>query len=166
MSQSYGSAIRGERIRQHLSQGRLAELAGISRRHLASLEKGANVSIDLLRAVATALGMTDIGLGEGLTAHSPAPAVQIGRLLRFAEGIEIEARRLTSIAADLRAITGARVGKSVRNDTPPPEVSDEVAQLVDLMVKFARDAVALSDGDTIRLERDAIALLRKRSNTA
>jgi transcriptional regulator with XRE-family HTH domain len=166
MSQGYGRIIREERVRQHLSQGRLAELAGISRRHLASLEKEANVSIDLLRAVATALGITDIGLGEGLTAHSPAAAVQTGRLLRFAEGIEIEARRLTSIAAELRSIAGTGVGKSVRNDTPSPEVSDEVAQLVDLMVSFARDAGALSDGDTIRFERDAIALLRKRSNTA
>ncbi len=44
--------------------------------------------------------------------------------------------RLAAAADDLQTFASSGVGKSIRNDTPSHEVSDEVAQLVDLMVRL------------------------------
>ena len=59
-----GNTVREARIRKGFTQARLAKLAGVSRRHLAALEKGANVSINILQRVATVLELTEIPLGE------------------------------------------------------------------------------------------------------
>lgn len=47
-----------------LSQQRLAHIAGVSRRHLAALEKGANVSVAVLYRIASALNLTQVSIGE------------------------------------------------------------------------------------------------------
>src|SRR5260370_22734943 len=58
-----GETVRSTRIRRGLTQAKLARLAGVSRRHLAALEKGANVSVNVLRKVAAVLDLTEIDLG-------------------------------------------------------------------------------------------------------
>jgi transcriptional regulator with XRE-family HTH domain len=58
-----GETVRSTRIRRGLTQAKLARLAGVSRRHLAALEKGANVSVNVLRKVASVLDLTEIDLG-------------------------------------------------------------------------------------------------------
>lgn len=64
-----GEAVREGRIRKGLTQARLARLAGVSRRHLAALEKGANVSINVLKKVAGVLELRQIELGD-MSLHS------------------------------------------------------------------------------------------------
>ena len=59
-----GESVREARIRKGLTQARLAKLAGVSRRHLAALEKGANVSVNILQRVAAVLELTEIQLGD------------------------------------------------------------------------------------------------------
>lgn len=59
-----GETVREARIRKNLTQARLAKLAGVSRRHLAALEKGANVSVSILQRVATVLDLTEIHIGD------------------------------------------------------------------------------------------------------
>src|ERR1700754_4378115 len=59
-----GETVRAARIRKNLTQARLAKLAGVSRRHLAALEKGANVSVSILQRVAAVLDLTEIHLGD------------------------------------------------------------------------------------------------------
>jgi transcriptional regulator with XRE-family HTH domain len=59
-----GDTVREARIRKNLTQARLAKLAGVSRRHLAALEKGANVSVGILQRVAAVLDLTEIHLGD------------------------------------------------------------------------------------------------------
>lgn len=59
-----GETVREARIRKNLTQARLAKLAGVSRRHLAALEKGANVSVNILQRVAHVLELTEIHLGD------------------------------------------------------------------------------------------------------
>jgi XRE family aerobic/anaerobic benzoate catabolism transcriptional regulator len=55
---AFGERIRGERARRGMSRKLLAQHAGISERYLAQLEGGkGNVSIVLLRHIATALGL-------------------------------------------------------------------------------------------------------------
>src|SRR4051812_22715079 len=58
-----GQQVRESRIRKNLTQARLARLAGVSRRHLAALEKGANVSVLVLKKVAGVLDLKEIQLG-------------------------------------------------------------------------------------------------------
>ena len=59
-----GDTVREARIRKNLTQARLAKLAGVSRRHLAALEKGANVSVSILQRVAAVLELTEIQIGD------------------------------------------------------------------------------------------------------
>jgi transcriptional regulator with XRE-family HTH domain len=59
-----GDTVREARIRKNLTQARLAKLAGVSRRHLAALEKGANVSVSILQRVAAVLDLNEIHLGD------------------------------------------------------------------------------------------------------
>src|SRR5438874_4602128 len=59
-----GDVVRETRIKKGLTQAHLARLAGVSRRHLAALEKGANVSVAVLRKVAAVLDLKEIQLGE------------------------------------------------------------------------------------------------------
>jgi transcriptional regulator with XRE-family HTH domain len=59
-----GQTVRDARLRKRLTQARLAKMAGVSRRHLAALEKGANVSVNILQRVALVLDLTEIPLGE------------------------------------------------------------------------------------------------------
>jgi transcriptional regulator with XRE-family HTH domain len=65
-----GETVRATRLERGLTQARLAKLAGVSRRHLAALEKGANVSVAVLRKVASVLELSEISLGE-LTVKTP-----------------------------------------------------------------------------------------------
>jgi len=59
-----GDIVRETRIKKGLTQAHLARLAGVSRRHLAALEKGANVSVAVLRKVARVLDLQEIQLGD------------------------------------------------------------------------------------------------------
>lgn len=59
-----GNTVREARIRKGLTQAKLAKLAGVSRRHLAALEKGANVSVNILQRVAAVLELTEITIGD------------------------------------------------------------------------------------------------------
>src|ERR1051326_346430 len=58
-----GAVVRETRLKKGLTQAKLARLAGVSRRHLAALEKGANVSVLVLKKVASVLDLTQIQLG-------------------------------------------------------------------------------------------------------
>ena len=64
-----GETVRSARIKKGFTQAKLARLAGVSRRHLAALEKGANVSVAVVKKVASVLDLTDINLGP-LVLHS------------------------------------------------------------------------------------------------
>jgi transcriptional regulator with XRE-family HTH domain len=61
-----GDIVRETRIKKGLTQAHLARLAGVSRRHLAALEKGANVSVNVLKKVAAVLDLQEIELGDEL----------------------------------------------------------------------------------------------------
>src|SRR5687768_15035125 len=55
-----GQSVRDARLKKGFTQARLAKMAGVSRRHLAALEKGANVSVSILQRVAVVLELTEI----------------------------------------------------------------------------------------------------------
>ena len=61
----FGERIRSLRQNRGLSQERLAEVAGIHRTYLSSLERGErNVSLDNIYAIAAALGISPAELFE------------------------------------------------------------------------------------------------------
>ncbi len=103
-----GDTIRESRIRKGLTQAKLARLAGVSRRHLAALEKGANVSVAVLRKVATVLELTEIHLG-GLSLRSGTPelpSVNMPLLTDTIREARAEALRAETMLARAEGILG------------------------------------------------------------
>jgi transcriptional regulator with XRE-family HTH domain len=112
-----GEAVREARIRKGLTQARLARLAGVSRRHLAALEKGANVSIAVLKKVATVLELHDIQLGD-LVLHSGTadqPTVNMPMLIDAMREARAEAVRTQAILVRAEGLLGV-VGNSAMGD--------------------------------------------------
>ena len=72
MSREVGRIIRSARKREGLSQARLAELAGMSRRQLASIENGANTSLRVADRLAEVLRIEELPLGRA-TARAQLP---------------------------------------------------------------------------------------------
>lgn len=108
-----GETIRASRIKKGLTQARLARLAGVSRRHLAALEKGANVSVLVLKKVAFVLDLTEIDLGTlslVTTKVGDAP-VNLPLLADTVREAHTEAQRAQSLLARAEGLlTGARSG--------------------------------------------------------
>lgn len=96
-----GETVRATRIKRGLTQAGLARMAGVSRRHLAALEKGANVSINVLRKVASVLELTDVSLGDGLTVQtgSSTSAVNMPLLADAIREARADAVRTQSLLA-------------------------------------------------------------------
>jgi transcriptional regulator with XRE-family HTH domain len=63
-----GECIRNARKRRRLTQARCAKIAGVSRRHLAAMERGSNITVLVLIKIAQAVGLSDISTGA-LTLH-------------------------------------------------------------------------------------------------
>src|ERR1043165_5621108 len=165
-----GQIIRAARIKQGLTQARLARLAGVSRRHLAALEKGANVSVLVLKKVAAVLELTEIDLGEvTLKTTRPAAAainmpllaetiheahteaLKAQALLARAEGLFGEEKKLgivahfPTLAARVLDVTPRRAGSVADNDV-------NVAQLaISADLKQGEPVRELTDGETVAI---------------
>jgi transcriptional regulator with XRE-family HTH domain len=83
-----GHAIRDQRLRNHLTIADVAALAGISRGMLSKIENGqASTSLDALRRIAHALGVTMSSLFRGF--DTPTGGAQ---LVKRGEGMEVVRR--------------------------------------------------------------------------
>ncbi|HYC59999.1 MAG TPA: helix-turn-helix domain-containing protein [Thermoanaerobaculia bacterium] len=108
-----GETVREARIRKGLTQARLAKLAGVSRRHLAALEKGANVSINILQRVATVLDLTEINLGDlSLRAARSDHAVNMPLLTDTIREARAEAERAQAFLARAETLLASDGGSS------------------------------------------------------
>lgn len=101
-----GEIVRSTRIKRGLTQAHLARLADVSRRHLAALEKGANVSINVLQKVAAVLELAEINLGELTvrTSHSSSNAVNMPLLADTIREAHADAFRVQSLLARAETI--------------------------------------------------------------
>src|SRR3954454_1462707 len=115
-----GQTIRSARIKKGLTQAKLARLAGVSRRHLAALEKGANVSVLVLKKVASVLDLTDIDLGP-LLLHSGKQTGTHVNMLILAETIR-EAHADALRAQSLLAEAEDMMDESKKRDFGPKAV--------------------------------------------
>lgn len=107
-----GETVREARTRKGLTQAKLAKLAGVSRRHLAALEKGANVSIQILQRVASVLELTQIHLGDlSLSAgEREASTVNMPLLTDTIREARAEAERAQAILARAENMLGFERG--------------------------------------------------------
>jgi transcriptional regulator with XRE-family HTH domain len=117
-----GDVVRETRIKKGLTQAKLARLAGVSRRHLAALEKGANVSVLVLKKVASVLDLTHIELG-GLELRADAPVSNGVNVAIVADAIRearSDARRTEAILARAEGLlgNGKQDGKNVVSRFP------------------------------------------------
>jgi len=102
-----GDTVREARIRKGLTQARLAKLAGVSRRHLAALEKGANVSVSILQRVAAVLELAEIQLGDlSLRSNESDRGVNYPLLTDTIREARAEAERAHAILARAEKILG------------------------------------------------------------
>jgi len=103
-----GETVRATRVKRGFTQAHLADLADVSRRHLAALEKEANVSINVLRKVASVLDLEEIDLGE-LTVQTPRSASSPVNMPLLADTIReahADAFRAQSLLAAAETILG------------------------------------------------------------
>lgn len=114
-----GETVHEARIRKNLTQARLAKLAGVSRRHLAALEKGANVSVSILQRVATVLELTEIQIGD-LSLHSSEAArgINMPLLTDTIREARAEAERAQAILARAESLLGGSGGPRVTAEFP------------------------------------------------
>lgn len=101
-----GETIKEARVRKGLTQARLAKMAGVSRRHLAALEKGANVSVSILQRVATVLELTEIQLGQLSLRSTDIPKVNVPLLTDAIREARAGAERANAILARAEGILG------------------------------------------------------------
>jgi len=141
-----GQTIRAARIKKGLTQARLARLAGVSRRHLAALEKGANVSVLVLKKVASVLELTEIDLGDVTlkTTRPAAPAINMPLLAETIHEAHTEALRTQALISRAEALFGEE--KKLGVVAHFPKLAPRV---LDVMPK--RGAVAESDHNVAQL---------------
>jgi transcriptional regulator with XRE-family HTH domain len=110
-----GQQVRETRIKKNLTQAKLARLAGVSRRHLAALEKGANVSVLVLKKVAGVLDLKEIQLGA-LSIHPGDPdesSINFPLLTDSIREARAEAHRLGELLSTAEGILGGDEGDNV-----------------------------------------------------
>jgi transcriptional regulator with XRE-family HTH domain len=143
-----GEIVRSTRIRRGLTQAKLARLAGVSRRHLAALEKGANVSINVLRKVASVLELAEIDLGGVSLRNSGAGADPNLNVPLLADTIR-EARADASRAQTLLA----RAEGLLASDGDVTDALQLVAQFPRMPIRRVDPTgrgAGIADGDEVR----------------
>ena len=114
-----GETVREARIRKNLTQARLAKLAGVSRRHLAALEKGANVSVGILQRVAAVLELAEIQIGDlSLRSNEAERGINMPLLTDTIREARAEAERAQAILARAENLLGGSGGPRVTAEFP------------------------------------------------
>lgn len=132
-----GDTVREARIRKGLTQARLARLAGVSRRHLAALEKGANVSVLVLRKVASVLDLAEINLGGlMLRASDDKPSVNLHLLADAIRDARVNTSRVDSLLSRADGILGGEA-------SPPPKTAPDGTAVVAQFPRMPARAISL-----------------------
>lgn len=112
-----GDVVRETRIKKGLTQAKLARLAGVSRRHLAALEKGANVSVLVLKKVASVLDLTHIQLGglELRATDAPKNGLNVAVVADAIREARTEVRRSEAVLARAEGLLNGNHKPEVKN---------------------------------------------------
>ena len=154
---SIGAQVREQRIRRNLSDSRLARMAGVSRRHLVELQKGANVTLSITEKVMAALEMETLAFSPDrrltMPASGMAAATYRQQVVAATEQIE------TGVALILTAASTFRQAAS--GESTAPTVSNELATKASaLIADFGNYVNSLDSEDQLEaLQRLASSLL-------
>jgi transcriptional regulator with XRE-family HTH domain len=110
-----GNFVKAARVRKGYTQSKAAALAGISRRHFASIENGENVSVALLIQIAHALDLTDIPIGGAVT------LVQASTVMNMVLDIVEELNKLSERLRDI----GFSMALQSQNAMPDTRLAQE-----------------------------------------
>src|SRR5260370_38303788 len=124
-----GDIVREARTRKGLTQARLARLADVSRRHLAALEKGANVSMLVLEKVATVLELTEIHLGSFSIHRTDSHAFNLPLLADTLRAAHAGAPRAEVMIARAEGIASGDAGKPIPAEAPPKGLTTRFPRL-------------------------------------
>ena len=143
--------IREARISRGITLSELHRVTGVSRRHLAELENGANVSLAIVSQVMDALGITTLDLGGS----KRLLAVDENRrgLLAAAEELEQAGALVFSAAGRMRTIVAAADPR--RHHREEGQESDLVNRAASLVEQFSNTvhAYETNPADMERIER-------------
>jgi transcriptional regulator with XRE-family HTH domain len=98
-----GAALRRTRHARGLSLAKLAKMSGVSRRHCAAAEAGANVTLLIAAKLMRALQMTSIPLGDELTLTGHGQGVDPAVLARVVDDLDQVAAAVQQASGTLRA---------------------------------------------------------------
>jgi len=154
---SIGAQVREERIRRNLSDSRLARLAGVSRRHLVELQKGANVTLSITEKVMAALGIETLAFS--LDRRLTTPAAGIDRAAYRQQIVAATEQMETGVALILTAASTFR--QAAPGESTTPSVSTELATKAStLIAEFGSYVNSLDSEDKLEaLQRLASSLL-------
>ncbi len=125
-----GDIVREARTRKGLTQARLARLADVSRRHLAALEKGANVSMLVLEKVASVLELKDIQLDNFSIHRAGAQTLNLPLLADTLREARAGARRAETMIARAEGIASGDAGaKPIPAEAPAKGVTARFPRL-------------------------------------
>lgn len=162
---SIGPFVCEEKKRQHLTDGKLAKRAGVSRRHLGEMQKGANASLLTALKVMQALGIVELPFHSGERLIAPPKHLDTGALLSAVEQLEQGAALILSAASTVRAAVGASDA-----DRPSDKLAARAASLIDDFGAFVRGLGSEAQFDalenviqTARLPQSANATKRRKT---
>lgn len=167
---SIGAQVREERNRRNLSDSRLARIAGVSRRHLVELQKGANVTLSITEKVMAALEMETLSFSPDH--RLTAPASKMNRAAYRQQIAAATEQMETGVALILTAASAFR--QAAPGESTPPSVSTELATKASaLIAEFGNYVNSLDSEDKLEaLQRLASSLLhppaprKRRTKTA
>lgn len=108
-----GECLRQARIRKGLTQNRLHKMSGVSRKHISDAERGANISIAILKRLARTLDLRTIPVSGDVALY----VVDGSRaLLRAVSGIEDSARRIFNDVTAIRALIDQAPAEAALNE--------------------------------------------------
>ncbi|HEU4889300.1 MAG TPA: hypothetical protein VFV49_15550 [Thermoanaerobaculia bacterium] len=166
---SIGAQVREERTRRNLSDSRLARMAGVSRRHLVELQKGANVTLSITERVMAALEMEALSFSPDRRLTTPATGMASAI---FRQQLEAATEQMeTGVALILTAASAFR--QTAPGEWTAPTVSTELATKASaLIAEFGNYVNSLDSEEKLQaLERLASSLLlpptkKRRTKTA
>ena len=125
-----GAQIRDARTSRKVSINQLARIADVSRRHLAELEKGSNVTILVLKNTMRALGLTGISLGDDIHVTLPGHARDVQAIEEASQQLEVGLSHLLRAAATIKAVTGEPPAAANQKGAVRNELVTKAASLI------------------------------------
>lgn len=150
----FGAALRRTRKARGISRAKLARISGVSCRHIAAAEGGANVTLLIVVRLMRALQLTSISLDDDLTVTGKAEGIAPSVVLRVADDIDEAVADIQRRTATLRAYAEGK--------EPSEESGRLAARASTLLREFTEDVRRLDPAKAVEV-LEGIATPKKTS---